>query len=254
MSALHDQHYLIDQKAIERIVGITPVAERRVLEIGPGTGNLTRALLDAGSVVIAVEVDHALCEDLARIFASEIDEGRLILLHGDASRCELPPFDLCVSNLPYSLSSKITFRLLDIGFCEAVLMYQKEFADRMLAPVPSPDCGRLSVMVQTFATASACFELSPNAFSPKPKVRSKVVRLVPREPPYPLRDRRRYADVVRALFSHRRKTVRNGMRRSKGILPDPLVDQILAALPESVQGQRPEELSLADFAAIANLG
>lgn len=254
MSAPHDQHYLVDQKAIRRIVGITPVADRRVLEIGPGTGNLTRALLDAGSTVIAVEVDRALCEDLARIFAAEIDEGRFLLLHGDASRCDLPPFDLCISNLPYSLSSKITFRLLDIGFTEAVLMYQKEFADRMLAPIPSQDCGRLSVMVQTLADASSCFELSPNAFAPKPKVRSTVVRLVPREPPCPIRDRRRYADVVRALFSHRRKTVRNGLRRSAEILPAPVVDRILAALPVTVQSRRPEELSLADFAKIANLG
>lgn len=253
MSAPHDQHYLIDENAIRRIVGITPVADRRVLEIGPGTGNLTRALLDAGSTVIAIEVDQSLCEDLARVFAGEIEDGRLLLLHGDASRCELPPFDLCISNLPYSLSSKITFRLLDIGFCEAVLMYQKEFADRMLAPVPSPDCGRLSVMVQTFASASPCFELSPNAFTPKPKVRSKVVRLVPREPPYPIRDRMRYADVVRALFSHRRKTVRSGLKRSREILPETATDRILAALPESILGMRPEELSLADFAAIANL-
>ena len=130
------------------------------------------------------------------------------------TRCRLPPFETVVSNLPYSVSSTITFRLLDVGFNEGVLMYQSEFADRMVAPPGSKDCGRLSVMVQTYAAVRPCFKLPPSCFSPKPQVHSTVVRMIPREPEFPINDRGLYADLVRALFSHRRKIVRNCLKGS----------------------------------------
>lgn len=253
MSAPRDQHFLIDRRAIKRIVSLVDVKARTILEIGPGTGNLTKELLNAGAHVIAVEIDRALCEDLEMTFSREIEEGRLVLLCGDASRIDLPPFDLVVANLPYSLSSQITFRLLDIGFEEAVLMYQKEFAQRMLAPIGTPECGRLSVMVQTYACVSPCFELSPNSFSPKPQVRSMVVRLIPRTPPYTIRDRKRYAEVVRVLFSHRRKTVRNGLRSAASSFGKETVASMVSILPEELLAKRPEELKLEEFAAIANV-
>ena len=253
MSAPRDQHFLIDKRAIERVATVIDVKDRRVLEIGPGTGNLTRALLKHGGIVIAVEIDPLLYDDLEAEFAQEIAEGRMELLLGDASRCDLPPFDAVVSNLPYSLSSKITFRLLEIGFSEAVLMYQSEFARRMFARVGSPDYGRLSVMVQTNAEVTPAFELSPGCFSPKPQVRSMVVKLVPKDPPYPLHDRRRYAEVVRVLFSHRRKTVRNGLRSARGTFDDDMIQRMLDSLPEEVLKARPENLGLGEFARIANI-
>jgi phospholipid N-methyltransferase len=161
MKALKDQHFLIDARAVRRIAGIIDVKDRVVLEIGPGTGVLTRALLDRGAVVRAVEIDPALIEDLELFFADEIEEGRFQLFRGDAARCELPPFEMVVSNLPYSASSRITFRLLDVGFDEAVLMYQAEFARRMVSPAGTPDCGRLSIMIQTYCCVERCFDLPP---------------------------------------------------------------------------------------------
>jgi 16S rRNA (adenine1518-N6/adenine1519-N6)-dimethyltransferase len=253
MKAHHDQHFLIDQNAINRIADIVPVTGRVVLEVGPGNGALTRALLSRGATVHAIELDGLLCENLAETFADDIATGRLTVTHGDASRCGLPPFSVVVSNLPYSISSKITFRLLATGFEEAVLMYQSEFAHRMASPAGTKDCGRLSIMVQTYATVQKCFELSPNCFSPKPQVRSTVVRVVPRPPIFPISDRRRYADVVRALFSHRRKTVRNCLKGSTGELGEAWVQRILASLPEEILKSRPEELYLEDFATIANM-
>ncbi|MDD1717915.1 MAG: 16S ribosomal RNA methyltransferase A [Methanoregulaceae archaeon] len=253
MKPLRDQHFLIDERAIERIASVTRVMGKRVLEIGPGTGNLTRALLQKGATVIAVELDPELCSVLQSTFPDEIAAGTLILLHGDALRCELPPFDMVVSNLPYSASSPITFRLLKIGFTEAVLMYQSEFARRMIARPGTEEYGRLSIMVQTYASVTPCFELSPNAFSPKPQVRSMVVRIVLRSPPYPLRDPKGYAEIVRALFSHRRKTVRNGLRSAIGALGNERVDRILAHTAPELLALRPEKLSLEDFAMLANL-
>ena len=178
-----------------------------MLEIGPGNGALTRALLDRGAFVHAIELDGHLCEALADRFSEEIAAGRLTVQHGDATKCTIPPFEIVVSNLPYSVSSMITFRLLDIGFEVAVLMYQREFAERMVTPAGTKDCGRLSIMVQTYATVQKCLRLPPDCFSPKPQVHSMVVKIFPRPPIFPINDRRLYADVVRALFSHRRKTV-----------------------------------------------
>jgi 16S rRNA (adenine1518-N6/adenine1519-N6)-dimethyltransferase len=254
MKAYHDQHFLIDLCAVERIVDLAEVEGICVLEIGPGNGVLTRALLNRGAIVNAVELDRSLCERLHILFSEEIAERRLTVQQGDATRCELPKFEMVVSNLPYSVSSKITFRLLDIGFKEAVLMYQSEFADRMVAPPGSKDCGRLSIMVQTYAAVRACFKLPPSCFSPKPQVNSTVVKMIPREPIFPVNNRGLYADVVRALFSHRRKTVRNGLKGSIGsMLERTWVERAIVALPQEILRSRPEELYLEDFATIANI-
>ncbi|MDD1680326.1 MAG: 16S ribosomal RNA methyltransferase A [Methanoregula sp.] len=254
MKAYHDQHFLIDPHAINRIADLEEVKGRKVLEIGPGNGALTRALLDRGANVHAIELDSILCEQLAEIFSDEIARGQLVVQHGDATRCGLPPFEMSVSNLPYSASSKITFRLLDAGFTVAVLMYQTEFAERMVARAGTKDCGRLSIMVQTYAAVQTCFRLPPQCFSPRPQVHSTVVKIFPREPIFPVNDRRLYADVVRALFSHRRKTVRNCLKGSVGSMLSPVwVERAIAALPDEILASRPEALYLEDFATIANI-
>ncbi len=252
MSAPRDQHFLIDQRAVEKIAGFVDVSGRRVLEIGPGEGVLTRALLDRGARVVAVEIDLALVDELEFLFADEIAEGRLEIIPGDAAKVDFPPFDIVVANLPYSASSAITFRLLESGFEVAVLMYQKEFARRMIAQPGTRRVGRLSVMMQTYASVKPLLELSPNSFRPKPQVRSWVVRITPHDPPYPLADRRVYADVVRVLFSHRRKTIRKGLRSGKNTFEVDMIERAIADLPDDLLGQRPEDLSLEDFALIAN--
>lgn len=254
MKAYHDQHFLTDKNAVNRIADLEDVRGRRVLEIGPGNGALTHALLDRGAVVHAIELDSILCEQLNEIFFNEIASGRLTVQHGDATKCAYPPFDITVSNLPYSASSKITFRLLEAGFSVGVLMYQSEFADRMVAKAGTKDCGRLSIMVQTYAAVQTCFRLPPQCFTPKPQVHSTVVKIFPREPIFPINDRHLYADVVRALFSHRRKTVRNCLKGSAGSMLSPVwVERAIAALPAEILTSRPEALYLEDFATIANI-
>ncbi|MDH7593250.1 MAG: 16S rRNA (adenine(1518)-N(6)/adenine(1519)-N(6))-dimethyltransferase RsmA [Methanomicrobiales archaeon] len=247
-----DQHFLIDRRAIERIVSLVDVRDRRVLEIGPGRGALTEALLDAGACVVAIELDPMLCEEISARFGSEIREGRLRLINGDATTCDLPDFEFAMANLPYSVSSRITFRLLGMDFREAILMYQKEFAMRMCAHPGTPEVGRLSIMAQTYADIQPCFELSPNAFSPKPQVRSVVLRITPHAPRFLINDRRWYGEVVKALFSHRRKTVRNGLKSLSGIIGRERLQEGLLAIPEDILSSRPEELQLQDFAEIAN--
>jgi 16S rRNA (adenine1518-N6/adenine1519-N6)-dimethyltransferase len=252
MSAYRDQHFLTDQDAVLRIAGILSLSGRRVLEIGPGRGVLTRELLRAQAQVIAVEVDLHLVAFLQHEFAEAISRGSLILVPGDATRVDIPPFEMVVANLPYSASSKITFRLLDIGFETAILMYQKEFADRMLADIGSRDCGRLSVMVQTFARASRCFDLPPGSFSPPPAVHSTVVRIEPRPPLFPVEDREVYAEVVRILYAGRRKTIRNIMKNASSVFGSDRIAGLLASLDPAILTSRPEELYLEDYATIAN--
>jgi 16S rRNA (adenine1518-N6/adenine1519-N6)-dimethyltransferase len=252
MSAPKDQHFLVDPNAVKRIAEILDVKDREVLEIGPGEGVLTRALLERGARVNAIELDPELVEYLSVLFADEIAEGTLCVIQGDAIRCEYPPFEFAVSNLPYSASSKITFRLLDAGFECAVLMYQYEFARRMMAPPGTPECGRLSIMVQTYCCVERCFDLPPQCFSPRPQVRSTVLKLIPRGPIFHICDEALYADVVRALFSHRRKTVKNCLKSSGGILKREHVERMLETLPQEILLSRPEELYLEDFATITN--
>ncbi len=254
MSAPRDQHFLIDPRIVEKILSCIEVHNRIVLEIGPGRGILTQALLERGARVIAVELDRTLCEMLRERFRLEIEDGSLTLIEGDAARVDLLPFECVVANLPYSLSSKITFRLLRIGFEEAVLMYQKEYGQRMLARPGTPDCGRLSVMVQTCADIEPCFEVSPRAFSPMPPVRSMVLHILPHPPRFSITDLGFYSDIVRVLFSHRRKTVRNGLRNLRGMIGSERLNRLMGALPETILSARPEELQLEDFALIANAG
>ena len=253
MGARHDQHFLIDSTAVGRIVGAYPVEGRRVLEIGPGRGVLTAALLEAGAAVTAIEYDRRLVEQLEVRFADAIADGRLTLVQGDAARCPWPEFELMVANLPFSISSPVVFRLLESPYEAAVLMFQREFAERMRAPIGTSDCGRLSVMVQTWARVEACFVLPPSAFSPPPAVDSMVVRITPRGLLFPIADPAVYADVVRVLFMQRRKTVRNGLRAAAGAFGRDAVDRLLAALPPEVLASRPEALYLEDYATIANL-
>lgn len=253
MSAYRDQHFLTDHLAVERIASVLELSGRRVLEIGPGRGVLTRALLARGATVIAVELDESLVSFLKKEFTAEIGQCSLTMVSGDATRVDIPPFDIVVANLPYSASSKITFRLLEIGFEAAVLMYQKEFADRMLADIGTRDCGRLSVMVQTFARASRCFDLPPGAFSPPPAVHSTVVRIEPRPPLFPVDNRKIYAEVVKVLYAGRRKTIRSILKNSWAIFGDDQITLLLSTLDPAILTSRPEELYLEDYATIANI-
>lgn len=199
------QHFLLDENIIRRQVQLANLVKgERVLEIGPGMGNLTEEILRYGVRLVAVEQDPGFCGFLRRRFGERIE-----LIQADAVRAFLPEFDKVVSNLPYQISSPITFRLLDIGFESAVLMLQREFAERMVARPGSPEYGRLSVGVYYRAGCEIAMNVSRSSFWPQPKVESCVVKLTPRPPPFKVGDPQAFADVTRALFSHRRKKVSN---------------------------------------------
>lgn len=252
MKAEKDQHFLIDSKAVDKIADCADVRGRTVLEIGPGGGVLTDALLKRGAIVKAVELDRKLIPNLNNLFSKEIESKRLEIICADASKIDLPDFELAVANLPYSISSKITFRLLEHGFECAVLMYQSEFAKRMAAHCGSGDYGRLSVMVQTYSDVEFIMELPPESFSPPPEVYSAVVKLIPHSPPVPIRNKKIFEELVRELFSKRRKTIRNGIKGMAEHCGKDSVDRFISETPDDILNLRPEMLKVSDFINISN--
>jgi len=233
------QNFLLDESVVRRQVQLAELApDDTVLEIGPGLGVLTEEILSTGAKVVAVEQDEAFCRFLERRFGK-----RVSLIQADAVKAFLPSFNKVVSNLPYQISSPIVFKLLETGFDVAVLMLQREFAERMVAAPGSAEYGRLSVGVYYRADCEISFNVSRASFWPQPKVDSCIVKLVPKEPPFRPRDERLYFDVVKAIFSHRRKKVSNSL----GV--DPAVARVLTeevrdklpSLPHA--SKRAEELS-----------
>ena len=143
------QHFLMDRDTTMRIASYAELKpEDRVLEIGPGPGNLTEALASRAARVYAVEIDPDLAAELSGRFSN------VQVIEGDALKVELPDYNKIVSNLPYQISSRITYRLLSRPFETAVLMYQWEFAKRMAAAVGSEEYGRLAMVAGFFSAGS----------------------------------------------------------------------------------------------------
>ncbi|MGQ0536440.1 MAG: 16S rRNA (adenine(1518)-N(6)/adenine(1519)-N(6))-dimethyltransferase RsmA [Methanobacteriota archaeon] len=243
------QHFLIDERVADRQIGYADLrGDDVVLEIGPGLGVLTRRLASVARRVVAVEIDRRLLESLREALPENVD-----LVAGDATKVELPSFDKVVSNLPYGISTDITFRLLGLRFERAILMYQLEFAERMSARPATDSYGRLSVSVQTRADCRVLERVPPSAFDPPPKVGSAIVRLSPREkPPFPILDDRVFDEVVRAGFSGRRKKLRNAIvNHWQAFTTDR--DRVVAAVRDlPFMDERAEVLSPREFGELSN--
>ncbi len=245
------QHFLHERGVVDKLVmAIDPRPGDRIVEIGPGQGALTFPLLDRHGALTAIEFDRDLLEPLT---AAAKSHGELTLINSDVMNVDFTdlaagtPFRL-VGNLPYNLSSPILFHALDHAavVCDMHFMLQKEVVDRMAAGPGSKVYGRLSVMLQAYCTVTALFMVPPGAFRPPPKVDSAVVRLVPHpRGQVGIDDPRRFADIVRAAFGQRRKTLRNAM--SSVCAAEEIVRAGID--PQS----RAEQVAVADFIALANL-
>lgn len=245
------QHFLLDLNLTGRIARAAgPLDRGTVIEIGPGPGGLTRALLAEGAErVVAVELDPRCIEALQELRAAYPD--RLEIRAGDA--LEIDPAGLgpaprrIVANLPYNIATALLTRWLPglERFERLVLMFQKEVADRLTAKPRSKDYGRLSVAVQWRAEVTRLFDLPPRAFTPPPKVTSTVVEIRPLGAPRYPADADILERVTAAAFGQRRKMLRQSLRT---LMPDPLPALAAANIVETA---RAEELSVEQFATLA---
>ena len=212
------QNYLIDKNKRDQIIKFGNITQDDVvLEIGTGIGTLTIELAKKAKKVIAIEQDSNISEILnQRLKEEKIDNVEVI--NEDALKIEFPKFNKIVSNLPYQISSPITFKFLDYDFDLAVLMYQKEFADRMNGEVGSKNYSRLSAMLYFKCDVEKLTDVSCESFIPKPKVDSTVIRLTPKESKLDKYEFETYSKFTKALFQHRNKKIRNALIDSRHII------------------------------------
>ncbi len=252
------QHFLRDRSVVDRIVElVAPTARDLVVEIGPGRGALTETLAARAGRLLTLEIDRELAAALQARFASAS--------HVEVRQADARQFDyrtlrapdpggrvLVVGNLPYSVSKPILAALVETGpaIDEMALMLQQEVALRVAAAPGGKTYGALSVLTQVSARVRLAFSVPPGAFSPPPQVDSAVLHLVPyRTPPVSVADPARFAAVVHAAFSQRRKSLANALAAGLG-LGTPRARQLLEAAGID-PGRRAETLSLAEFARLA---
>lgn len=203
------QTFIIDAGIIDRQISYADVSSKDVvLEIGSGLGALTCALAEKAKEVITIEVDRQFINVLDEVL-SNYDNVKVIF--GDALKLDLPKVDKIISNIPYNISSHLTFKILDMQFEKAILMYQLEFAKRMIAAPGSKDYGRLTIGVYYRAHANILEEVPKTSFFPTPDVDSAMVELLPKEPPFNVQDEEGFFRVVRSLFIHAKKKLNSAL-------------------------------------------
>lgn len=230
------QHFLIDQSIVEAEIHYADLQkEDVVLEIGPGKGILTTRLATKVRQVIALEIDPTLVA-----FLQERVPSNVLLIHADAVTYDfktLPPFTKIVANLPFQISSPLTFKLLDYPFEKAILIYQKDFAQRMIAQAGTKDYSRLSVAIYYKTYCKLLQNVGKTCFSPPPQVNASIVELCPRpHPPFEVLDETFFFTLTKHLFSHRRKKIQNTVKEYYGeSIDSPYAEKRVDALtPEQI--------------------
>jgi len=246
------QHFLVDRSALKRIVAAAELTPgQHVLEIGAGPGTLTRALVDAGVRVTAVELDRA----LLRVLEEELgDQPNVRLVGGDILSLDVgelmggEPYGV-VANLPYAITSAVLRHLLEASLPpqRMVLMVQREVAERIVAR--DGRMSLLAVSVHFYGQPRLVMRLKPAAFHPPPQVESAVIRIDLRPPPLPPQQREGFFRLVRAGFAQPRKQLRNSLSAGLGIDPQEATQALAQAHIDP--RLRAERLSVADWVRLS---
>ena len=246
------QNFLLDEQLLDRIAAIPgELAGTRVLEVGPGPGGLTRALLRAGARVTAIEMDERCLPALAELAAAF--PGQLTVIEGDAMKLDHgdlmqgEPFHIA-SNLPYNVGTALFTRWLDSGqwppqWSSLTLMFQREVADRIVASPGTSAYGRLAVLAQWRSTAKLALKVHRSAFTPPPKVMSAIVHVTPGTAPEGV-DPALLARLTAAAFGQRRKMLRQSLKSVPGAL------EAMASIGIE-ETRRAETMSVAEFVSLA---
>ncbi|XP_062899060.1 probable dimethyladenosine transferase isoform X3 [Mobula hypostoma] len=210
------QHILKNPLIVNSIIDKTAIRPTDViLEVGPGTGNMTVKILEKAKKVIACELDSRLVAELQKRVQGTPVANKLQIMVGDVLKTDLPFFDACVANLPYQISSPFVFKLLlhRPFFRCAVLMFQREFALRLVANPGDKLYCRLSINTQLLARVDHLMKVGKNNFKPPPKVESSVVRIEPKNPPPPV-NFQEWDGLVRIAFVRKNKTLAAAFKSS----------------------------------------
>ncbi|MFA7373057.1 MAG: 16S rRNA (adenine(1518)-N(6)/adenine(1519)-N(6))-dimethyltransferase RsmA [bacterium] len=254
------QNFLIDRNVLHKIVEAAKIDRAdRVMEIGPGLGTLTAELLKCAAKVVAVELDRAMFDMLGHELGQA---GNLVLVEGDILKLDWEELwqrefsghpAIVLGNIPYNISTPIIIKLLAHHklIARAVLMIQREVADRLQAKPGNKDYGALTVAVACRAAVQRIMTVSPRAFTPSPKVSSAVIRLdmLP-QPSVSVRDETFFFKVVRGAFQQRRKILANSLADNLNLSKEQIIQAMEAA--EIPPKARPEELSLAAFGRLSD--
>ncbi|EEH11378.1 dimethyladenosine transferase dimethyltransferase [Histoplasma capsulatum G186AR] len=214
------QHVLKNPGVAQAIVDKADLKQSdTVLEIGPGTGNLTVKILEKAKKVIAVELDPRMAAEVTKRVQGKPEQKRLEVLLGDVIKTDLPYFDVCISNTPYQISSPLTFKLLATNPAPRVciLMFQREFAMRLFAKPGDKLYSRLSVNAQMWARIDHIMKVGKNNFKPPPAVESSVVRIVPKNP-RPQISYDEWDGLLRVAFVRKNKTMRSSFLGTTSVL------------------------------------
>jgi 16S rRNA (adenine1518-N6/adenine1519-N6)-dimethyltransferase len=230
------QHFLIDSSVAEREVAYANLSKNDVvLEIGPGKGIITCILAEKAEQIIAIEIDKHLVGQLRPILPENVT-----LICDDALSVDfstLPRFTKIVSNLPFEISSPLIFKFLKSTFSVAILIYQKDFAERLVACPGTKEYSRLTVGV-SYKARCRILEIVPrNCFSPQPKVDSAIVELIPYEKPrFTVKNEEFFFELTKQLFNHRRKKIRSTIKTMYGTFEQlPYLDKRVEELtPEQI--------------------
>lgn len=230
------QHFLIDLSVAHREVEYANLTKDEiVLEIGPGKGVITRLLAQKAKQVIAIEIDKRLVENLEKNLPKNVT-----LISGDVLSVDfkkIPQFTKIVSNLPFKISSPITYKLMELSFTKAILIYQKDFAERLVASPGKKEYSHLTVGVSYKAHCRILEEVNRSSFSPEPNVDSSIVEIIPRRKPmFKVKNEQFFLKLTRQLFNHRRKKIRYIIKKSYGDYEQlPYLDQRIGELtPEQI--------------------
>ncbi len=235
------QHFLIDEKIMEKIIeALEPRKEDVVLEIGPGLGIMTNLLASKVKRVIGVEKDVRLAK-----IAEEMARDNVEILYGDFLEMEIPrEVNKVIGNIPYKISSKVVEKVLKSDIERAVLTFQLEFAERVLASPGNKKYGRITVLAHYYSEVSLVDRIPAEAFYPRPKVDSAVLLFKKRERPLvKVVDEEEFFEFVKKIFSQRRKKIKTILRNFEYEIPTGI---------EFMLEKRPEELSVVDLGELFN--
>ena len=213
------QNFLNDKNIIEKIVKITKIQNKNILEIGPGTGNLTEYILrENPNCLTVIEKDENLCQKLILRFKDKIKIINNDVLEENLEMLNSNKKFTVFGNLPYNISTEIICRWVlnlkeNYWFDELVLMFQKEVADRIIAKENTSQFGRLAILMNWRLNIKKIFDISPNSFSPKPKIDSTVLHFIPKKEFQKFKNSKNIEIVTRTFFNQKRKMIKNPLKQ-----------------------------------------